>query len=108
MKDWALSQLLKQATSQSLAAESVSRLSAHFDSLASLAEAFAELVAQRYLAGAMPYEEASRCMNSAMPAIGFEAAPRKFWDVYVAFEDCEALESPDQRAPDLVRATLGE
>ena len=35
-------------------------------------------------------------MNELMPIAGWNAAPKRFWEYYIAFEDGEVLEEPDE------------
>ena len=66
--------------------------------------ALAESVGAEFLAGQMNFEAANGLLNQLMPLIGFEAAPRRFWQYYVAFEDFETSSNPDSDARSAVAA----
>ena len=60
--------------------------------------ALAERLGSLYTTGAISYPVANGLMNQLMPLAGWEDAPQRFWDYYLAFEDAEAFEDPDSRA----------
>ena len=66
--------------------------------------AVAEHIGAEYLSGRLSYLQASDAMNQLMPLAGFEAAPLRFWEYYIAFEDAETLEDPDPQARIAVQA----
>jgi hypothetical protein len=61
-------------------------------------------IGARYLAGQLTYPLASGLMNQLMPLAGWEQAPQRFWQYYVAFEDAETLAEPDMQARLAVQA----
>jgi len=38
-----------------------------------------------------------------MPIVGFDEAPKIFWQFYIAFEDYELLEKPDVEATERIK-----
>jgi len=57
--------------------------------------ALAEEIGANFLAGNMSFEAANGLLNDLMPRVGFESAPLRFWQYYVAFEDFETAANPD-------------
>ena len=57
--------------------------------------ALAENIGAAFLAGNMSFEAANGLLNDLMPRIGFESAPLRFWQYYVAFEDFETSLNPN-------------
>ena len=57
--------------------------------------ALAEKIGADFLAGNMSFEAANGLLNDLMPLIGFESAPPRFWQYYVAFEDFETALNPN-------------
>ena len=68
--------------------------------------AIAEEIGACYLAGHLTYSLANGLMNQLMPLAGWERAPQRFWQFYVAFEDYETLAEPDPQARLAVQAAL--
>jgi hypothetical protein len=66
--------------------------------------AVSEEIGALYLAGQLTYALASGLMNQLMPLAGWEQAPQRFWQYYVAFEDAETLAEPDPQARLAVQA----
>jgi hypothetical protein len=60
--------------------------------------ALAEAVAKQFVEGRIDFQVASGLFNQLMPLVGFDAAPLRFWKLYVALEDFEVLEEPNQSA----------
>jgi hypothetical protein len=58
----------------------------------------AESIGAAFLARTIGFECASGLMNHLMPCIGFDSAPQRFWQYYVAFEDLEVSGNPDEDA----------
>ena len=67
----------------------------------------AESIGRAFLDRRLSYDTASALLNQLMPRIGFEAAPVRFWEVYVAFEDAETAQDPERDAMVRVEALLG-
>lgn len=68
--------------------------------------ALAEEIGALYLAGGLTYSLANGLMNQLMPLVGWEHAPKRFWQYYVAFEDSETLAEPDPQARLAVQAVV--
>jgi len=68
--------------------------------------ALAESIGAGFLAGNINFTTANGLLNQLMPLIGFEAAPQRFWDYYVAFEDFEASTNPDSDARSTITALV--
>jgi hypothetical protein len=66
----------------------------------------AERVGADFLAGRINFVAANGLLNQLMPLAGFEDAPRRFWQFYVAFEDFETSDSPDTDARSAVAALV--
>ena len=66
--------------------------------------ALAESIGARFLAGQINFAAANGLLNQLMPLASFEAAPRRFWQYYVAFEDFETSVNPDTEARSAVAA----
>jgi hypothetical protein len=66
--------------------------------------ALAESIGAEFLAGRVSFVAANGLLNQLMPLAGFEAAPPRFWQFYVAFEDSEVSTSPDSAARPAVAA----
>ncbi len=58
----------------------------------------AELIGKMFVSQKINYEIASGLFNQLMPLIGFEIAPARFWEYYIAFENTEALQNPEESA----------
>ena len=56
----------------------------------------AEYIGAAFLDHRITYEVANGLMNELMPIAGWNAAPKRFWEYYIAFEDGEVLEEPDE------------
>ena len=69
--------------------------------------ALAENIGAGFLAGEINFTAANGLLNDLMPIVGFEAAPRRFWQYYVAFEDFETSKSPDSDARSAVAVLVG-
>ena len=66
--------------------------------------ALAERIGTLFLAGQIDFAAANGLLNQLMPLAGFETAPKRFWQYYVAFEDSETSNNPDQDARSAVSA----
>ena len=66
--------------------------------------ALAERIGTTFLAGQIDFAVANGLLNQLMPLAGFDSAPKRFWQYYVAFEDSETSHSPDQDARSAVAA----
>jgi hypothetical protein len=66
--------------------------------------ALAESIGAMFLAGQINFMAANGLLNDLMPLAGFEAAPKRFWQYYIAFEDYETSTSPDSDARSAVAA----
>jgi hypothetical protein len=64
----------------------------------------AERIGAMFLTGQINFVAANGLLNQLMPLAGYEAAPKRFWQYYVAFEDCETSISPDSDARSAVAA----
>jgi hypothetical protein len=60
--------------------------------------ALAEELGEAFLSGSIDYNIASGLFNQLMPLVGFEAAPRRFWEYYIFFEGFEMNPDPDTSA----------
>ena len=78
----------------------------HSPSHESLSEV-AESIGAKFLAGQINFITANGLLNQLMPLAGFEAAPKRFWQYYVAFENFETSVSPDTEARSAVAALSG-
>ena len=58
----------------------------------------AESIGAAFLERKIDFETASGLMNQLMPCVGFDTAPHRFWQYYVAFENFEASRNPDEDA----------
>jgi hypothetical protein len=67
-------------------------------------DALAERIGALYLSGALTYALANGLMNQLMPLAGWDNAPKRFWQYYVALEDSETLADPDLQARLAVQA----
>jgi hypothetical protein len=68
----------------------------------------AEVAAKQFVDGEIDFRTASGLLNQLMPLIGFESAPRRFWEFYTALEDFETLDDPEQAArPAIARLLYG-
>ena len=70
--------------------------------------ALAERIGAAFLAGHIKFETANGLLNQLMPLVGFEAAPPRFCQYYVAFEDFETSTNPDIDARSAVLALGGD
>lgn len=84
-------------TSGSLASSVQSWYSEHQPNAEALS-LLAEHIGAAFLAGKIDFEAASGLMNQLMPCVGFDSAPQRFWQYYVAFEDVEVSSNPDEDA----------
>jgi len=66
--------------------------------------ALAERIGTTFLAGQIDFIVANGLLNHLMPLAGFDSAPKRFWQYYVAFEDSETSRNPDQDARSAVSA----
>ena len=66
--------------------------------------ALAERIGAAFLSGQVSFGVANGLLNQLMPLVGFEAAPKRFWQYYVAFENSETSASPDSDARSAVAA----
>ncbi|TKB78380.1 MAG: hypothetical protein E8D42_10820 [Nitrospira sp.] len=69
-----------------------------------LLSAVAERIGSAFLARRLDFEAASGLLNQLMPLVGFETAPRRFWEFYVAFENAECSGNSDRCARQAVKA----
>jgi hypothetical protein len=60
--------------------------------------AIANHIGAEFLASHIGFNVANGLLNQLMPLVGFEAAPKGFWDYYIAFEDSETSNDPDTHA----------
>jgi hypothetical protein len=68
-----------------------------YSSLDALLNDFAQFVAEAYLRGDLSYLDANAARNRMYPTANFQV-PEPFFDVYLAFEDSECDEAPDETA----------
>jgi len=66
--------------------------------------ALAESIGAMFLAGQINFMAANGLLNQLMPLAGFEAAPKRFWQYYAAFEDFETSINSDSDARPAVAA----
>ena len=66
--------------------------------------ALAESIGAAFLARRIDFATANGLLNQLMVHVGFESAPPRFWDYYIAFEDFEASNDPDLGARKAVMA----
>ena len=66
--------------------------------------ALAESIGAAFLAGQIDFVAANGLFNQLMVHAGFESAPRRFWEYYIAFEDFETSNDPDTDARKAVAA----
>lgn len=65
---------------------------------AALLDAVALMLGHDFLNGCVKFLAANGLLNYLMPLIGFEAAPRTLWAVYIAFENHETSDDPESSA----------
>ena len=70
--------------------------------------AVSEQIGAMYLSSSLTYSLANGLMNQLMPLAGWEAAPVRFWQYYVALEDAETLADPDPQAKLAVQAVANQ
>ena len=58
----------------------------------------AEHIGKRFAEGEINYIVASGLFNQLMPLVGFEAAPARFWQYYIALENAETLGNAEESA----------
>jgi hypothetical protein len=68
-----------------------------YSSLDALLNDFARFAAEAYLRGDLSYLDANAAMNRMYPTANFQV-PEACFDVYLAFEDSECDEAPDETA----------
>lgn len=68
--------------------------------------ALAESIGAEFLVRNINFAAANGLLNQLMPLAGFEAAPRRFWEYYVVFEDFETSINPDSDARSAVAALV--
>ncbi len=73
--------------------------------LKSLLNEFAIYAAQKFLDGSLNFYNANGVLNQIMAVTNFEA-PNPFWEMYIAFEDFEISENPNNDARDRIRSLL--
>ena len=66
--------------------------------------ALAESIGAAFLAGRLDFMAANGLLNQLMVLVGFEAAPKRFWEYYIAFEDFETSANPDTEARPAIAA----
>ena len=66
--------------------------------------ALAESIGTHYLEGQILYSVANDLMNELMPIAGWNSAPKRFWEYYIAFEDGGTLDEPDEQVRKAVLA----
>jgi len=64
---------------------------------------FAVELSKSYLGRKTSFDEANGLLNKIMPIVGFDEAPKIFWQFYIAFEDYELLEKPDVEATERIK-----
>ncbi len=74
-----------------------SGLAEPYSCLDALLNDFARFAAEAYLRRDLSYLDANAAMNRMYPTANFQV-PEPFFDVYLAFEDSEFDEAPDQTA----------
>ena len=67
----------------------------------------AERIGTSYLENRITYQVANGLMNELMPVAGWDSAPERFWEYFIAFEDGEVLEEPDENVRKAVSAIAG-
>lgn len=67
---------------------------------------FAEFVSRRFVDGMLDFTTANDALNQVMPIAGFENAPPRFWEAYIAFEDFETVADPDRKALPRIRELI--
>jgi len=73
------------------------QLRAPYPSLDDLLNDFAAFAAHGYLLAELSYEDANSALNRMYPSTNFKV-PEPFFDVYLAFEDSECDDTPDDTA----------
>ena len=58
----------------------------------------AENIGAMFIAGQINFTAANGLLNQLMSLSGFEQAPQRFWQYYIAFEDYENSANPDSDA----------
>ena len=104
-----LEELLEVAASRSLTEAALEELAARHSrggDIILLLIDFAPFVCRQFLSGAVDFGTANAALNQIMPIVGFEEAPRAFWEAYVAFEDFEVSQSPDEEARPRIQEIL--
>ena len=76
------------------------------DSLSTSLDKFAVELSKSYLDKDTSFDEANGLLNQIMPIVGFEEAPKIFWQFYIAFEDYEMLEKPDAQTRKRIKIEL--
>jgi hypothetical protein len=66
--------------------------------------AVGESIGAAFLAGRVDFTVANGLLNQLMVCVGFEAAPMRFWEYYVAFENHEISQNPTEDARPAVLA----
>ena len=76
------------------------------NSLSSNLDQFAIDLSRSYLSKKASFDEANGLLNQIMPIVGFDEAPKIFWQFYIAFEDYEHLDKPDIEARKRIKTEL--
>ena len=66
--------------------------------------ALAEHIGDCFLAEQIDFDTANGLLNHLMVLASYEAAPKRFWDYFIAFEDFEVSANPDSDARPAVAA----
>ena len=64
----------------------------------------AETIGAAFLGRDIDFDLANSLLNQLMPLAGFDSAPTRFWQYYIAFEDSETSNDPDTYARPAVTA----
>ena len=70
--------------------------------------ALAESIGAAFLGSRISFNVSNGLLNQLMPLAGFESAPRRFWQYYIAFEDSETSNDPNTQARSAVSALTAE
>ena len=65
-------------------------------------------LAKEFIDRIVDFEVASTIFNQVMPVVGFDSAPKIFWKFYVAFEDFENSNNPDEEARPRIKEELNQ
>lgn len=68
--------------------------------------ALAEHIGAEFLSGRIDFNAANGLLNRLMSLAGFESAPSRFWQYYIAFEDSETSNDPDTHAKAAISAFM--